>query len=170
MLPVSPIVIPAAVQSDSCWIANLLRIKKLYQTELLMEITGDYLNFFFMCVIAIAATLAILGIVSFFRDAEKRQASRAYTALVYQIWQAQTRYLDLKDADCEAGTPGAVSAFEAQNRLLPLLERAQEHRETARAWLGLDRMGSYSVLQQSEFGLAALANFRHEARQLARGF
>ena len=135
-----------------------------------MNFIDDYLNLFFLCVIAIAATLVIVGIISFFRNAEKRQASRAFTALVYQIWQAQTRYLDLQEADCEAGTRGAVSAFDAQSRLLPLLEAAQQHRETARAWLGLDRMGSYSVLQQSEFGLAALANFRHEARQLARDF
>ncbi len=107
--------------------------------------------------------LVLIGVICALIPNERREAGRAYTALVFQIWEAQTRYLDLQAADGDSCSPQAVTSYERESRLRALLTAAQEHRETGRAWLSLGKLGSYSVHQQALFGLAALANFRAEA-------
>jgi hypothetical protein len=91
---------------------------------------------------------------------EKRKAASAFNALVYQLWQAQSDYLKLKEVAHLPGSIAGIKAYDLERQLLTHLTAAQEHREIARAWLGIGKIGYLSVYQQSHRGLAALAKFR----------
>lgn len=108
----------------------------------------------------LAVTFIVIGTLVSRATKEKRKAVNAFNALIHQLWQAQSDYLKVKEAAHLPGSISGMKAYELERQLLAHLTAAQEHREIARAWLGIGKIGYLSVYQQSQRGLAALAKFR----------
>ena len=100
---------------------------------------------------------------------KSRALNARYRGLANAVWQVEA---SLRTRDWEAdnmqnlqGSNVRANGYDLMQQLTALAEECVQHRDVAKAWLLLGRMGYSTVQSRCDLGAAAVSKFNRKLRQ-----